>query len=192
MKDVMEIDDSMKNCWQDETESHPPELLAVLMLSVKQHAVVWIDANKPKHWARSMLTEAGIEAGKEIERIDDPTTKGVMYRVGYEGADGLPHTLSTLHTLEKARALVQYTKKSGPGRWFADPVEWEEHMIVPVIGPHIDVSAESFELLKTPAQIRTFVAIYLTNESAVGEVRTVTEDSEFDWRKHDVRTRDRT
>lgn len=31
--------------------------------------------------------------------------------------------------------------------------------------------------------------MYLTNDSVVGEVRTVTEGSEFDWRKHDVRVR---
>lgn len=43
--------------WDDEATGYPPQLLAILWMSVKQHAVTWIDANKPKHVARNALIE---------------------------------------------------------------------------------------------------------------------------------------
>lgn len=47
--------ESMKGHWNDREEDHPPQLVAVLFMSAKRHAVDWIDKNKPRHFARPML-----------------------------------------------------------------------------------------------------------------------------------------
>lgn len=127
----------------------------------------------------------GEELRTEVERAAPPTSNGVMYRVGYWSQLNTPVWLKRLFPYSGAKDLTSLQVTSMPNgtqvHWFAEPVEWEEHKTVPVIGSHIDISAESFGLLKTADQLRMFVVMYLTNDSVVGEVRVVGEDSEFDW-----------
>ena len=47
--------ESMSDGWCDDATGYPPQLFAVLFLSASLHAIAWIDANKPKHWARPMF-----------------------------------------------------------------------------------------------------------------------------------------
>ncbi len=48
----------MKHRMNDDTEGYPPELMPVLIMSIRAEAVRWIDANKPKHFARCMFADA--------------------------------------------------------------------------------------------------------------------------------------
>lgn len=47
---------AMEHRWNDDVTGYPPELMATLWMSTKHEAVAWIDANKPEHFARNMLT----------------------------------------------------------------------------------------------------------------------------------------
>lgn len=47
--------EAMKNRWRDNESGYPTQLFAVLSLSIRQYAIGWIDANKPKHFARNFL-----------------------------------------------------------------------------------------------------------------------------------------
>ena len=51
-----EGEESMAHRWNDATEGYPVSLFAVLLLCLSDEAVRWIDANKPKHFARGMFT----------------------------------------------------------------------------------------------------------------------------------------
>lgn len=41
--------------WEEDLVGYPPQMLGTLWLITKQHALKWIDANRPKHWARPMF-----------------------------------------------------------------------------------------------------------------------------------------
>jgi hypothetical protein len=45
----------MKTRWDDECGGYPSPLFAVVWKSIKYMAVEWMDANMPKHFARSMF-----------------------------------------------------------------------------------------------------------------------------------------
>jgi hypothetical protein len=45
----------MADRWNDMVEDYPPAIYALAWMSAKQCAVQWIDANKPKHWARPVF-----------------------------------------------------------------------------------------------------------------------------------------
>lgn len=47
----------MSGRWEESTQEYPVQMLAVLILSAKLEAIKWIDTNKPKHFARHLLTE---------------------------------------------------------------------------------------------------------------------------------------
>lgn len=49
------VNESMQNRWQDQAEGYPPQLLAVLWVSVKDHALEWIDENCPQAWFRPLF-----------------------------------------------------------------------------------------------------------------------------------------
>ncbi len=50
-----EITKSMAQRWNDDADGYPPQMMAVLWTSAKRQAREWIDANKPKHFARAMF-----------------------------------------------------------------------------------------------------------------------------------------
>lgn len=56
--------DMMAGRWDDCAEDYPRPLLAVLCLDVRRHAVVWIDANIPQHWARVIFAQEAADAAK--------------------------------------------------------------------------------------------------------------------------------
>ena len=41
----------------EDAEGYPSQLLAVMIYAVRSEAVRWIDANKPKHFARPMFVD---------------------------------------------------------------------------------------------------------------------------------------
>lgn len=41
--------------WGEDASAYPEVMLNVLSLSLDAEAVLWIDANKPQHWARGMF-----------------------------------------------------------------------------------------------------------------------------------------
>ena len=45
----------MKDRWTDDAEGYPRPLLGILWIGIKSKAVDWLKANKPDHWALSML-----------------------------------------------------------------------------------------------------------------------------------------
>lgn len=45
----------MEGRWRDATSDYPPSILQMAWMSAKLHAVEWIDANCPAHWARGMF-----------------------------------------------------------------------------------------------------------------------------------------
>jgi hypothetical protein len=48
-------DESMADRWDTAADGYPTTLLAVLWMDVCKQAVVWIDQNKPRHFARSFF-----------------------------------------------------------------------------------------------------------------------------------------
>ena len=50
-------EDSMSQRMGDKIEGYPPEFPSVLLVTIRRDVVDWIDANKPKHWARGMFTD---------------------------------------------------------------------------------------------------------------------------------------
>lgn len=55
----LETDEALKPMqgrWSEDTTGYPPQLLAIVLMSAKQKAVEWIDRNKPKHFARGILS----------------------------------------------------------------------------------------------------------------------------------------
>lgn len=50
--------EAMSMRWRDGIEGYPEQLLAVLWLSTKRHAVEWIDDNIPLAWYRPMFADA--------------------------------------------------------------------------------------------------------------------------------------
>ena len=53
---LYEGDNELKSRWNDNYEDYPDAVINVLWLAVCRHAVKWIDANCPKHWARSFFS----------------------------------------------------------------------------------------------------------------------------------------
>lgn len=54
-----ELKTSMKEMngrWEEDETAYPPQLMAVIWMSAKSKAIERIDSNKPKHFARFMLT----------------------------------------------------------------------------------------------------------------------------------------
>ncbi len=41
--------------WNDPVEAYPASFFAVALITLKDAAVEWIDANKPEHYARAIL-----------------------------------------------------------------------------------------------------------------------------------------
>ncbi len=56
--------ESMVARMNDDMEGYPKQLLAVVLIGVRSEAIIWIDANKPKHFARRLLSDAPTEAGE--------------------------------------------------------------------------------------------------------------------------------
>ena len=48
--------ESMEGRWDDQIEDYPPQMLAVLWMSVRTEALVYIDENCPQAWFRPMFT----------------------------------------------------------------------------------------------------------------------------------------
>ena len=46
---------AMERRWNDQVDDYPPQLLAVLLMSVNTAALEWIDANLPKAFYRDMF-----------------------------------------------------------------------------------------------------------------------------------------
>lgn len=53
-QDSGDFDKNIK--WNDHTDGYPPEFLAVLFAGVKRHAILWLEANAPKHFALFTLS----------------------------------------------------------------------------------------------------------------------------------------
>lgn len=47
---------AMAGRWEEEVSGYPESLMGVLVLSLRQCALDWIDANEPKHFARAAFT----------------------------------------------------------------------------------------------------------------------------------------
>ncbi len=47
--------EAMQGRWDDDVAGYPAPLMAVLIMGANRAAVEWIDANKPKHFARAMF-----------------------------------------------------------------------------------------------------------------------------------------
>lgn len=47
--------DSMGDRWRDSIDGYPVAMRSALILGVNRQAVLWIDENFPKHWARPMF-----------------------------------------------------------------------------------------------------------------------------------------
>lgn len=50
-----EVLEPMFGRWKDSVDGYPPQMFAAVWISIKSVAVEWIDANKPKHFARTMF-----------------------------------------------------------------------------------------------------------------------------------------
>lgn len=48
--------ESMQDRWDEDIAGYPSPVLAVVWVSVKHHAVEWLKANKPQHFALAMLS----------------------------------------------------------------------------------------------------------------------------------------
>lgn len=48
---------TMATRWHDEITDYPPTLAEVLVLTARQCAVEWMEANKPGHGARALFAE---------------------------------------------------------------------------------------------------------------------------------------
>ena len=44
--------ESMQQRMNDDMTDYPKELLSIVLIGIRSEAVAWIDANKPKHFAR--------------------------------------------------------------------------------------------------------------------------------------------
>lgn len=53
-----EGNECMATRWGDSTDDYPPIMIAAIMVTVKSHALAWIDANLPKAWFRPMFAQA--------------------------------------------------------------------------------------------------------------------------------------
>lgn len=51
------VNESMATRWEDAADDYPAIMLTVLWLSVKDHALAYIDANLPLAWFRPLFTE---------------------------------------------------------------------------------------------------------------------------------------
>lgn len=47
--------DTLEGRWDTDQGAYPPVIINIAWLVAKRKAVEWIDANKPQHFARSML-----------------------------------------------------------------------------------------------------------------------------------------
>jgi hypothetical protein len=47
-----EGDNELKSRWNDNADDYPDILINILWVAVCRNAVIWIDKNCPKHWAR--------------------------------------------------------------------------------------------------------------------------------------------
>ena len=50
-----EANAAMAGRWTEDVEGYPDVMKAVLWLSIKDHALIWIDQNKPRAWYRPMF-----------------------------------------------------------------------------------------------------------------------------------------
>jgi len=57
-EDSTDPNHAMNHRWDDVVDDYPKQLFGILWLSVRRQAIKWIDANKPKHFARAMFDEA--------------------------------------------------------------------------------------------------------------------------------------
>jgi hypothetical protein len=48
-------DKTMEHRWNDYATDYPPQIIAALWRAAKRHALEWIEANKPQHWAKPMF-----------------------------------------------------------------------------------------------------------------------------------------
>jgi hypothetical protein len=48
--------EAMASRWNDDPEGYPPQIMALVWFSAKQHALEWIDANCPKAWYRAVFS----------------------------------------------------------------------------------------------------------------------------------------
>lgn len=55
--EVSETSQPMRDRWDEHESYYPKTLIAVLWAAAKDHAVKWIDTNKPQHFARGILTQ---------------------------------------------------------------------------------------------------------------------------------------
>ncbi len=46
---------SIQQRMNDDIEGYPDQLLSVVLVGIRREVVVWIDANKPKHFAREIF-----------------------------------------------------------------------------------------------------------------------------------------
>ena len=46
----------MKNRWQEDASNYPEIITNIVWFSTKRHAIEWIDANKPLHFAKHILS----------------------------------------------------------------------------------------------------------------------------------------
>lgn len=46
---------SMKRRWTDSVDDYPPQMIQIVWLIAKQHALEYIDENLPKAWFRPMF-----------------------------------------------------------------------------------------------------------------------------------------
>jgi hypothetical protein len=51
------LGEEMKGRLDDDESGYSPQLVGIVWAGICMCAVKWIDANKPKHWARSMFVE---------------------------------------------------------------------------------------------------------------------------------------
>lgn len=49
---------AMEGRWTESVDAYPPQLLAVLWVSVQAHAVRWIDEHQPQAWYRAVFADA--------------------------------------------------------------------------------------------------------------------------------------
>lgn len=55
---------AMSGRWDDETADYSPQTIVIVWMSARAHAVKWIDANRPRHFARQAFCNAMTDSGK--------------------------------------------------------------------------------------------------------------------------------
>ena len=62
LMELPEMVETMKDRWFDKMDGYPPQMKSVLWMSACDAAVTWIDANKPKHWARAVFAPGEVRS----------------------------------------------------------------------------------------------------------------------------------